>query len=99
MPRLLLRHAELLHTCDDSRRTFRDAWLLVEDGRIAALGPEPAPDIAADEEIVVAGCLVTPGLVNLHHHLYQTLTRAVPRVMRAGILDWLEALYPVWAEI
>src|SRR5581483_3294955 len=42
---------------------------------------------------------VTPGLVNVHHHLYQTLTRAVPRVMRAGILDWLEALYPVWAEI
>lgn len=99
MRRILLRHADALHTCDDARRSFRDAYVLVEGTRIAAVGPEPAPNVAVDEEIPLAGCIVTPGLVNIHHHLYQTLTRAVPLVQRATILEWLEALYPIWAEI
>jgi cytosine/adenosine deaminase-related metal-dependent hydrolase len=99
MPRLLLRHADALYTCDDARRVIRDGYVLIEDGRIAALGAEPAPAIAADEEISAAGSLVTPGLINIHHHLYQTLTRAVPLANRASILDWLYAMYPVWAEI
>lgn len=99
MPRLLLRHAEAIHTCDDARRVIGDGYLLIENGRIAALGPEPAPVMVVDEEISMAGCLVTPGLVNIHHHLFQTLTRAVPLANRASILDWLYVLYPVWAEI
>ena len=99
MSRLLLRHADRIHTCDDARRVIRDGYVLVEGGRIAAVGAEPAPSIAVDEEISVAGSLVTPGLVNIHHHLYQSLTRAVPLATRSGILDWLYAMYPIWAEL
>jgi len=99
MSRILLRHADALYSCDDARRVLRDAYLLIEGARIAAVGAEPAPAIDADEEISLSGCVVTPGLVNIHHHLYQTLTRALPLVQRATILDWLEVLYPIWAEI
>lgn len=73
--------------------------MLVEDGHIAAIGPEPAPSMAVDEEISAAGCLVTPGLINIHHHVYQTLTRAVPLATRSTIVEWLQVMYPVWAEI
>ena len=99
MARLLLRHADAIHLCDDARTVIRNGYLLIENGRIAAVGAEPAPAMAVDEEISMAGQLVTPGLVNIHHHLFQTLTRAVPLANRASILDWLYALYPVWAEI
>jgi cytosine/adenosine deaminase-related metal-dependent hydrolase len=99
MSRLLLRHADVIYTCDDTRQSIRDGYVLVEDGRIAAVGPEPAPSVAVDEEISVAGCLLTPGLINIHHHVYQTLTRAVPLATRSTILEWLQAMYPIWAEI
>jgi cytosine/adenosine deaminase-related metal-dependent hydrolase len=101
MRRLLLRHADFIHRCDDARSVIRDGYVLIEDERIAAVGPEPAPSVTVtvDEEISVAGCLVTPGLVNIHHHLYQTLTRAVPLATRSNILDWLCVMYPIWAEI
>lgn len=99
MPRLLLRHADWIYTCDDAQRVIRDGYVLVDGTRIAAVGPEPAPALAADEEISASGWLVTPGLVNIHHHLYQTLTRAVPLAGRSDILGWLYAMYPVWAEI
>lgn len=99
MSRLLLRHADAIHRCDDARTVIRDGWILIEDGRIAALGAEPAPPMQADEEISAANMLVTPGLVNVHHHFYQTLTRAIPRANRADILGWLYTMYPVWAEI
>jgi len=99
MSSLLLRHADAIHPCDDQRRAIRDGYVHVVDGRIAAVGREPAPALAVDEQICVAGCLVTPGLVNIHHHLFQTLTRAVPLATRATIVDWLHAMYPIWAEI
>jgi hypothetical protein len=99
MSRLLLRRADCIHTCDDARQVIRDGYVLIEDGRIAAVGPEPAPPLSADQEISVAECLVTPGLINIHHHLYQTLTRAVPLATRSDILGWLYAMYPIWAEI
>lgn len=99
MSRLLLRHADAIYTCNDARQVLRDGYVLVEDSRIAKVGAEPAPAIAVDEEISVAGSVVTPGLVNIHHHLYQTLTRAIPLANRASIVDWLYAMYPIWAEI
>lgn len=99
MSRLLLRHADRIHTCDDARRVIRDGYVLVEDERIAAVGQEPAPACAVDEAISATGCLVTPGLVNIHHHMYQTLTRAIPAATRSTILEWLQVLYPIWAEI
>jgi len=99
MPTLLLRHADVIHVCDDARQVIHDGYVLVRDGRIAAVGREPAPSVAVDEEISVAGSIVTPGLVNIHHHLYQTLTRALPLATRSNILDWLYVMYPIWAEI
>lgn len=99
MARLLLRHADWIYTCDDARRVIQDGYVLIEDSRIAAVGSEPAPAIDADEVVSVAGCVVTPGLVNIHHHVYQTLTRAVPLGMRTDILGWLYAMYPLWAEL
>ncbi len=69
--------------------------ILIRDGVIAAIGP----DLATTGEVVHAdGCLVTPGLVNTHHHLYQTLTRAVPAGQDALLFGWLRNLYPIWAR-
>jgi cytosine/adenosine deaminase-related metal-dependent hydrolase len=99
MSRLLLRHADAIYVCDDARRVIHDGYVLINGDRIESVGPEPAPPVAVDEEIALAGCVVTPGLVNIHHHLYQTLTRAIPLANRASILDWLYVMYPVWAEI
>ncbi len=72
-----------------------DAWVLIEDGSIAALGGGAEP--AADERVDLGGSLVTPGLVNTHHHLYQTLTRA--RAQQADLFTWLRELYPLWARL
>jgi cytosine/adenosine deaminase-related metal-dependent hydrolase len=80
---------------DDSGTEFPDGWVLVGDGLIEAVGGGVPPA----EEVVVdlAGAVVTPGLVNTHHHLYQTLTRA--RAQDATLFEWLRELYPVWARI
>lgn len=99
MSSLLLRHADAIYTCNDARQVIRDGYILVEGDRIAKLGAEPAPPVAVDEEVSLVGAIVTPGLVNIHHHLYQTLTRAIPLANRASIIDWLFAMYPIWAEI
>ena len=82
-------------TCDDAGTEYDDGWLLVRDGLIEAVGTGAAPD--AEQRIDLGGALVTPGLVNTHHHLYQTLTRA--RAQQADLFAWLRALYPVWAGI
>jgi cytosine/adenosine deaminase-related metal-dependent hydrolase len=82
-------------TCDDAGTEHESGWLLVEDGVIAALGSGDEPE--ADERVDLAGAVVTPGLVNTHHHLYQTLTRA--RAQQADLFAWLRELYPVWSRI
>ena len=82
-------------TMNDGGTEHRSGWLLVEDGLIAAVGAGGEPD--ADERIDLGGAVVTPGLVNTHHHLYQTLTRA--RAQDADLFGWLRELYPVWAGI
>jgi cytosine/adenosine deaminase-related metal-dependent hydrolase len=82
-------------TMDDAGTEHPSGWVLVEDDRIGALGAGDTPD--ADERIDLGGALVTPGLVNTHHHLYQTLTRA--RAQQADLFTWLRELYPVWAHI
>ena len=85
----------LIVTMDDAGREFDSGWLLVCDGLIEAVGEGPSP--SADETVELGGALVTPGLVNTHHHLYQTLTRA--RAQDATLFEWLQELYPVWAGI
>jgi cytosine/adenosine deaminase-related metal-dependent hydrolase len=82
-------------TCDDSGAEYQSGWLLVEDGLVAAVGEGEEPEADAREDL--GGAVVTPGLVNTHHHLYQTLTRA--RAQQADLFSWLRELYPVWAGI
>src|SRR5262245_20107047 len=82
-------------TMDDAGTEHRSGWLLVDDQEIAAVGDGETPD--ADERVSLAGAVVTPGLVNAHHHLYQTLTRA--RAQQAVLFTWLRELYPAWAKI
>jgi cytosine/adenosine deaminase-related metal-dependent hydrolase len=82
-----------LVTCDDAGTEHEHGWLRIEDGLVAELGAGPAPEGAED----LRGAVVTPGLVNTHHHLYQTLTRA--RAQQADLFTWLRTLYPTWARI
>jgi cytosine/adenosine deaminase-related metal-dependent hydrolase len=80
---------------DDEGTEHRAGWLLVEEGVVREVGTSEEP--AAAERIDLGGAVVTPGLVNTHHHLYQTLTRA--RAQQADLFSWLRELYPVWAGI
>src|SRR5919198_576881 len=80
---------------DPADPEFPSGWVLVEDGLVAACGDGPPPD--ADEVVRLNGAVVTPGLVNTHHHFYQTLTRA--RAQQADLFTWLRELYPVWSQL
>jgi cytosine/adenosine deaminase-related metal-dependent hydrolase len=82
-------------TMDDLGTELPDGWVIVRDGLVAGVGGGPAPE--ADETVDLRGAVVTPGLVNTHHHLYQTLTRA--RAQDGTLFEWLVELYPVWARI
>ena len=82
-------------TMDDAGTEHDGGWLLVEDGRIEAVGGGAPPAAAASVDL--GGAVVTPGLVNTHHHLYQTLTRA--RAQEGTLFEWLTELYPVWARV
>jgi cytosine/adenosine deaminase-related metal-dependent hydrolase len=82
-----------LVTMDDAGNEHPRGWLQIEDGLIAALGDGDSPERGED----LHGAVVTPGLINTHHHLYQTLTRA--RAADADLFTWLKTLYPVWARI
>jgi len=97
--RTLLRNALVLLTMDEGRGEIAGGWVLVEGNRIAALGgPGDMPE-DADETIDLAGHVLMPGLVNTHHHMYQSLTRAVPAAQDASLFAWLKALYPIWARL
>ncbi|NOD28704.1 8-oxoguanine deaminase [Ruegeria atlantica] len=95
MTEILLKNADLILTMDESRKELSKADILVRDGQIAQIGQGLESE---GEEHDVSGCLVTPGLVNTHHHLYQTLTRAVPGGQDALLFGWLQTLYPIWSR-
>ncbi|MDH3715601.1 MAG: 8-oxoguanine deaminase [Gammaproteobacteria bacterium] len=99
MSSLLLKNAPLLVTMDEHRRELRDAGLFAVDGVIQAVGQSDALPETADTVLDLRHHVVIPGLVNTHHHLYQTLTRAVPAAQDAPLFDWLQALYPIWSRI
>jgi 8-oxoguanine deaminase len=82
-------------TMDDERNEHPSGWLLVDDGFVQRAGDGPRPD--ADETVDLGGAVVTPGLVNTHHHLWQNLTRA--RAQDENLFGWLQTLYPIWARI
>ena len=99
MNTLLLRHAERIVTMDDARREIADGAVLIEDNVITAVGPSDELPDSADEVIGCPDMVLLPGLVNTHHHLYQSLTRAVPAAQDANLFGWLTALYPIWAGL
>jgi len=99
MSTLLVRNAEVLVTMDPERREIRGGGLFARDGFIEAVGPTDTLPATAEEILDASGFLVLPGLINTHHHLYQTLTRAVPGAQDSGLFDWLKTLYPIWARM
>ncbi len=96
---MLVKHADVLVTMDGARRELRDGGLYIEDNRIVAVGPTAELPQTADEVLDMRGHLVIPGLVNTHHHMYQSLTRAIPAAQNAELFGWLTNLYKVWANL
>ena len=99
MTTLLIRNARCVATFDDARREWADASVFIRDHRIEAIGPAAELPQNADEVIDARDHLVMPGLVNTHHHMYQSLTRAIPDVQDAELFGWLRGLYPIWAGL
>jgi cytosine/adenosine deaminase-related metal-dependent hydrolase len=96
---LLVHDAELIATVDDARREIAGGWIAVTDGVVSAVGGPGDVQPDARRRVDARGCLVTPGLVNTHHHLYQNLTRAYAPALTGGLFDWLGTLYPLWARL
>ncbi len=84
---------------DDAQREIPEGGLFIRDGFIEQVGPTSAVPQSADEVLDLKGHVVLPGLVNTHHHFYQTLTRAVPAAQDANLFNWLKTLYPIWARM
>ena len=96
---LLVRNALLVATVDAARRELPGGWVAITNGLISGVGSSlDVPPVAA-EIIDASNCLVTPGLINTHHHLYQNLTRAYPPMTNAPLFGWLQTLYPLWRAI
>ena len=99
MPTLLIKNATLLVPMDDARQRIPDGGLFIEDHAIRQIGPTAGLPASADQVIDASGMVLLPGLTNTHHHLYQSLTRAVPAAQDAKLFDWLRTLYPIWAGL
>jgi len=84
---------------DEKRWEIRGGSILIEGNRIVAVGPTSEVPQEADRVIDARGKMILPGLVNTHHHLYQTLTRCLPATQNAPLFDWLKSLYPIWANL
>ena len=93
MATVLIQNAQAVVTVDSQDRVLRDANILVEDQVIRYVGSEARE---ADRVIDASGCYVYPGLVNTHHHLYQTFTRNLPQVQKMELFPWLVTLYEIW---
>ena len=91
---LLARHADVLVTMDDARREIRDGALFVRGNRIEQVGTTADLPPTADEVIDLAGHVLLPGLVNTHHHMFQTLTRVVPAAQDGELFGWLQGALP-----
>jgi cytosine/adenosine deaminase-related metal-dependent hydrolase len=99
MGTLLIRNARLLVTMDAARREIADGAVFVRGNTIEAVGQSAELPATADTVIDARDQIVIPGLVNTHHHFYQTLTRVLPAAQDAELFDWLQVLYPVWARL
>ena len=96
---LLVRNALLVATVDATRRELPGGWVAITNGLISGVGSSLDAPPEAVEVIDASNCLVTPGLINTHHHLYQNLTRAYPPMTNAALFGWLQTLYPLWRAI
>ncbi len=99
---ILIKNIAHIVTMDDAGSELRDGWILVDGPSIRALGEGEPPALGAGEqrtEVDAHGAMAVPGMVNTHHHLYQTFHRAVPMVQDAKLFDWLLGLYEIWREL
>jgi cytosine/adenosine deaminase-related metal-dependent hydrolase len=96
---ILLKNATLLATMDDVRREIEGGGVFIRGHTVVAVGLPAELPATADEIIDCQGKVVLPGLVNTHHHFFQTLTRAVRSAQDADLFKWLRTLYPIWARI
>jgi 8-oxoguanine deaminase len=100
MPTLLVKHIHTLVTMDATRREIRDGALLLQENAIAQVGTTTELPETADEVLDLQGrSVVLPGLVNTHHHFFQTLTRAVPATQNSNLFPWLKTLFPIWSNL
>ncbi|MEA3349088.1 MAG: 8-oxoguanine deaminase [Chloroflexota bacterium] len=99
MTTLLVRNAQILVTMDNHRREIASGGFFIRDGFIEQVGPTSELPENADEILDLSGHIVLPGLINTHHHFYQTLTRVVPAAQDANLFNWLKTLYPIWARM
>jgi cytosine/adenosine deaminase-related metal-dependent hydrolase len=96
---LLVRDAKLVATCDGARRELPGGWVAITAGLISGVGSSSDPAPGARAVLDAGGCLVTPGLINTHHHIYQNLTRSFGPAIDGTLFQWLTVLYPLWARI
>ncbi len=99
MSTLLIKNADLLVTMDDERSEIPDGGMFIRDGWIEQTGRTESLPSDADQVVDLKGCIVFPGLINTHHHLYQTLYRATESGMGTDLVGWLKKLYPKWAHM
>ncbi len=99
MTDLLVRNARLVAAMDFQRTEIAGGWVAVTDGLVSGVGLSGTEPADAARTVDAADCLVTPGLINTHHHLYQNLTRAFRPALDGSLFDWLRALYPLWARL
>lgn len=98
-PDLLVRDALTVATVDGERRELAGGWVAITNGLISGVGGGADRPPEATSSLSAAGCLVTPGLINTHHHIYQNLTRAYAPAVNGSLFDWLSTLYPLWAGL
>ena len=96
MSSLFVKNASAIVTCDEQDTVLENAGILIRDGAVAYIGAEYQE---ADEVLDASGCIVYPGLINTHHHLYQTFSRNLPQVQNMELFDWLRTLYEIWKNL
>lgn len=100
MTTLLLKNIHTLVTMNGAREELRDAGVLIRDHVIERVGRTVDLPASADQVLDLQGRhVVLPGLVNTHHHFYQTLTRAIPAAQNVDLFSWLKTLYPIWSRL
>ncbi|GAA4013808.1 8-oxoguanine deaminase [Actimicrobium antarcticum] len=99
MSTLLIRHARVLVTMDAARREIGDGAIFIRNNVIEQVGTSAELPDQADEIIDATGHVVLPGLINTHHHMFQSLTRAIPAAQDVELFDWLRHLYPIWSGL